>query len=162
MSVNLDDKQVKKEKIVNCRFTDKWLNPKSKKFVYYHELITDEGNILNIGSVEKNSIRIKAGATIEYIVDENGKTKIISSSNDASKIAEKVLIEKENSKNNFIPGTKMIKGQETFLGYAWSYAKDLVIAGKTMKDIDELNKIARFIYGEIGKMLHEDTNIEKN
>jgi hypothetical protein len=158
---NSDEKAIKKEKVVNCRYVDKWMNPLSKKFVYYHEVITDEGNIINVGSMDKNSIRIKAGATIEYMIDDKGKAKLISSSNDASKIAEKAIKDNQEIKNNFIPGTKMIKGQEAFLGYAWSYAKDLVIAGKTMKDIDELNKIARFIYGEIGKMLQEDTNIEK-
>jgi hypothetical protein len=148
---------IKKEKIVNCRYLDKWMNPMSKKFVYYHEVITNEGSVLNIGAMDKNSIRIKVGATIEYLTDEKGKTKIISSSNDASKIAEKAIQEKEASKNNFVSGGR-IKGQEAFLGYAWSYAKDLLIAGKTMNDMEELNKMARFIYDEIGKILSNEKN----
>jgi len=152
-----DESPIKKEKIVNCRYSDKWLNPISKKFIYYHEVITDNGTVLNIGTMEKNSIRIKVGATIEYMKDEKGKTKIISSSNDAGKIAEKVIQEKEASKNNFVSGGR-IKGQEAFLGYAWSYAKDLVIAGKTMQDMEELNNMARFIYDEIGKMLSNEKN----
>ena len=150
-----DESPVKKEKIVSCRYLDKWLNPISKKFIYYHEVITDNGCVINIGTMEKNSIRIKVGATIEYMTDEKGKTKIISSSNDAGKIAEKAVKEKELSKNNFVSGNK-IKGQEAFLGYAWSYAKDLLIAGKTMNDMEELNKMARFIYDEIGKILSNE------
>lgn len=148
---------IKKEKIISCRFNDKWLNPISKKFIYYHEIITDNGTILNIGTMEKNSLRIKVGATIEYITDEKGKTKIISSSNDTSKIAERVLQEKEKSKNTEDKSAR-IKGQEAFLGYAWSYAKDLLIAGKTMEDMQELNKMARFIYDEIGNILSSEKN----
>ena len=39
------------------------------------------------------------------------------------------------------------------LGYAWSYAKDLIVAGKTMQDVEELNNVARYIYDQIGDML---------
>jgi len=148
MSTNAE-KTVKKEKVVNCKFIDKWLNKISKKYVYYHEVITDEGAILSIGTMDKNSDRIKVGATIEYMFDDKGKVKLVSSSNDASKIAENVVKSKENAGSEFY----RVKGQEAFLGYAWSYAKDLIIAGKTMKDVDELNNVARFIYDEMGKML---------
>ena len=43
--------------------------------------------------------------------------------------------------------------QEQMLGYAWSYAKDLIVAGKTMQDVEELNNVARYIYDQIGDML---------
>jgi hypothetical protein len=42
------------------------------------------------------------------------------------------------------------------LGYAWSYAKDLIIAGKTLQDMEELNAVARYIYNEIGSMLNNE------
>lgn len=150
-----DEKPVKSGKIISCTYRDKWLNPLSKKFIYYHDVVTDEGKVLNIGTMEKNSLRIKVGAIIDYVIDEKGKTKIISSSNDASKIAERALQENEKNKSSDDKNSR-IKGQEAFLGYAWSYAKDLLIAGKTMKDMDELNKMARFIYDEIGNMLSNE------
>jgi hypothetical protein len=152
---NEDENPVKKEKIINCKFNDKWMNPISKKFIYYHDVITDKGSLLSIGTMEKNSARIETGVTIEYMVDEKGKVKIISSSNDAGKSKPQTKQEKSETKST--PATSSrIKGQEAFLGYAWSYAKDLVIAGKTSEDLQELNKIARFIYNEIGKMLSEE------
>ena len=58
----------------------------------------------------------------------------------------------QNSKKN----RNSQQGQAQYLGYAWSYAKDLIIAGKTMKDVEELNNVARYIYSEIGKMLNEE------
>jgi hypothetical protein len=47
--------------------------------------------------------------------------------------------------------------QEEFLGYAWSYAKDLIVAGKKAKDLEELNKMATYIYERIGVMLNGES-----
>jgi hypothetical protein len=44
---------------------------------------------------------------------------------------------------------------EEFLGYAWSYAKDLIVAGKKAKDFNELKTLARAIYSEI-KLIREE------
>lgn len=135
----------KKGVVDSCKFTGEWLNPINKKVIYYHEVCVSNGDLAICGAMEKNSSRIAVGATIEYEIDEKGKMKLSSSSNDA--------------KNNIDDSKKSntrIKGQEAFLGYAWSYAKDFVITGKTMKDVDELNKVARFIYNEIGKMLNNE------
>ena len=100
--------------------------------------------------MEKNSPRIKKGAFIEFTIDEKGKIKLVGSSND------KTPMTPTEKKSAGIASNKRVSGQETFLGYAWSYAKDLIIAGKTMDDVDELNKVARFIYDEIGKMLKNE------
>jgi hypothetical protein len=104
----------------------------------------DNGETAICGTIEKNSTRIAVGAKLEYTINSNGKMSLNSSSND--KKNEKPAYEKPSTTNK-------IKGQEAFLGYAWSYAKDLIIAGKTMDDVEELNNVARYIYGEIGKML---------
>lgn len=154
-----DGKKVSFGKVVTCKFEREWLNPISNKIIYYHEVITDTGDICNIGSMEKNSIRIKKGAVLEYCIDPNGKTKLISSSNDAKKIAEAAVKNKEEKVEKLMNANSdrpRIKGQEAFLGYSWSYAKDLIIAGKTMKNVEELNKVARYIYEEIGKMLNQE------
>jgi len=145
-------------KVVSCEFESEWLNPHSKKIVYYHDVVTDMGDILNIGTMDKNSNRIKKGAFIEYTINEKGKTSLISSSNDKAKIAEQAVLDKEEKakKLSSVFDKNRIKGQEAFLGYAWSYAKDLIIAGKTMNDVNELKNIAKFIYDEIGKQLSNE------
>lgn len=143
-------------KVASCVFDKEWLNPVSKKIIYYHDVITDMGDILSIGVMEKNSARIKKGAMIEYILDQAGKTKIISSSSDAKKIAEQAVAEKQLRGERASVSMNRTKGQETYLGFAWSYAKDLIIAGKTMNDVEELNKVARYIYEQMGKMLNQE------
>ena len=152
-----DGETVKFAKVASCIYNKEWLNPISKKIIYYHDVILDNGDICNIGAMDKNSIRIKKGAKLEYIIDVNAKTKVISSSNDAKQIAAKAVSEKKEKVQKIAESMETdrqrIKGQEAFLGYSWSYAKDLIIAGKTMKDVKELNNVARFIYNEIGKML---------
>ena len=147
-------------KVSSCTFKDEWLNPISKKTIYYHEVITTDGHICSFGTMDKNSIRIKKGAMIEFTVDEKGKHKLLSSSNDASKKVEAALesksLKEEKLSNGYSSSKPKAKNQEMFLGYAWSYAKDFVIAGKTSKDVAELNKVARYIYDEIGKMLNNE------
>jgi hypothetical protein len=154
-----DGKTVLFGKVASCKFDKEWLNPISNKIIYYHDVITDTGHICNIGSMEKNSIRIRKGAMLEYCIDEKCKTKLISSSNDAKKISEAAVKNKEEKVEKLMnenSDRQRIKGQEAFLGYSWSYAKDLIIAGKTMKNVEELNKVARYIYEEIGKMLNQE------
>jgi hypothetical protein len=120
-------------------------------------VLFENGDFCNIGTMEKNSPRIKKSAFIEYIIDEKSKTKVVSSSNDAKKLLEAAKTSKKQKEEKFatiIQAEKQrIKGQEAFLGYSWSYAKDLLIAGKTSKDMEELNAMARYIYDQIGKML---------
>lgn len=135
----------KQATVTKCTFTSEWLNPASKKIIYYHEVTLDNGETAICGTIEKNSTRIAVGAKLEYTINANGKMSLNSSSND--KKNEKASDEKPTTTTN------KIKGQEAFLGYAWSYAKDLIIAGKTMEDVEELNNVARYIYSEIGKML---------
>lgn len=151
---------IKFAKVVSCKYDKEWLNPISKKIVYYHDIILDNGDICNIGAMDKNSTRIKKGAILEYKIDASGKTKLLSSSNDAKKIAEAAVESKKEKGFKTFQASESekprIKGQEAFLGFSWSYAKDLIIAGKDSKDLEELNKVARYIYNEIGKMLSNE------
>jgi hypothetical protein len=142
------NKKTKFAKVQSCTFTTEWLNPINKKLLYYHDIVLDNGDTGSCGTIEKNSYRIKKGSYIEYEVDEKGKMKVFGSSND--KVPLTPTEEKAQAR---------IKGQETFLGYAWSYAKDLMIAGHSMEDIEEVNKMARFIYEEMGKMLNNEPRI---
>jgi hypothetical protein len=144
--------EVKKAKILICKFSTEWLNPITKKIIYYHSLILDNGDVGTIGKMENLPKEISIDSIIEYTISEDGKIKIISSSND-SKENDKSVSNNDSSKS--FKQKNRIKGQEAFLGYAWSYAKDLIIAGKTSKDLKELDKVAEHIYNKIGEMLEK-------
>ena len=145
--------QVKTAKVLICNFTKEWLNPITKKFIYYHSIIMDNGEIGTIGKMEKTPKEISVDSIIEYTISDEGKLKIISSSNETKKedVVKEQTSKESTSKKPF--NKDRIKGQEAFLGYAWSYAKDLIIAGKTSKDLKELDKVAEHIYNKIGEML---------
>lgn len=137
---------IKTGKITSVTLKSEWINPITKKVVYYHDIVIDNGDTGSIGVMDVTSPKIKKGAKIEYEFDAKGKMKINSSS------AEK---KKPNPKETAPIGLR-VKGQEAFLGYAWSYAKDLIIAGKTSKDFAELKKVAALIYNEIGLMINNE------
>lgn len=142
-------KNLLKGKILQCEYKDEWLNPASNKKLYIHEIVTDNGGKGQVFTVEKNSPRISVGTYIEYEYDFiKDKIKIHSSSVDKSPTISKTG-EKLEVKSKLPPSAR----QESYLGYAWSYAKDLIIAGKGIKDVEELDKVATYIYERIGKQL---------
>ena len=129
----------KKSKIKTSVFSNEWTNPSGGK-TYYYDIALQNGDTGACGVSQKDSIRVKVGSTVTYNINGN-KIKILSVENEQS------------YKSNYKRGKTT---QDSMLGYAWSYAKDLHIAGKTMEDIDELNRMARYIYKEIGKMLNDE------
>jgi hypothetical protein len=137
----------KTSKVVKCIFSNEWKNP-SGSLTYYHDVTLENGDTGSIGAMEKYPKKFTEGAVIDYNL-ENGKIKIVSVNE-----APKENYQKKSSGNNY-SGNRGTK-QEQFLGYAWSYAKDLIVAGKNSEDLEELNKCARYIYDEIGKMLNNE------
>lgn len=136
----------KTSKILNCTFTSEWKAPNGA-VLYYHELQMENGDKGTCGIKEKSPPKIWSGAIVTYTIDDKNKIKVIKSDMDNQPQQGQVI--KTYTKQN-------TSKQDTFIGYAWSYAKDLIIAGKTMEDMEELNKVARFIYDEIGKMLQNE------
>lgn len=132
--------------VVKCTFTKEWTNPKGA-IVYYHLLIMDNGDVGSVGTMEKNPAKIKEGTKITYEIKDD-KIKLVSDSN---------YTPAGKSKGG---GTfrSREKTNEEYLGYAWSYAKDLIIAGKKLKDFKELKDLARAIYGEIKLIREEEKN----
>lgn len=151
----------KTAKIVKCLWTNEWENPKGYN-VHYHELTLDNGEILPCGSKDKYPDHLKEGSKIDYEV-VNGKIKIVKEEYSGTSAKQTTsptssTTQKAASapvkKNNY--GGRQHK-QTDFLGYAFSYAKDLVAAGKaTAKDRKLLIQTAREIYDEIGKILDEE------
>lgn len=162
---------MKQSKIAYCKFTNEWLNPKTSTKIYYHELQMENGDIGTCGSVSANPPKFSVGSIVEYEI-EGSKIKLISSSGDTKQNQMSSIYEpqrtnvgygqkKYNKPYSSGAGVKAGKPsrtfqQEEFLGYAWSYAKDLVVAGKKAKDFKELNEIASMIYNRIGEMLNEE------
>ena len=142
----------KTAKILESIFESEWKNPKYNKLMFYYQLILDNGDIGFVGVIEKGSRRIKKGAMIEYSIDDKNKIRLNSSSNDPKVIAENALAKRSEK---VLPKTPAYRGrkQDEFLGFAWGYAKDLMIAGKSLEDIKKLPEMAQYIYDEIGKML---------
>lgn len=148
---------MKKGKIIECVFTGDWLNPRKEK-VYYHQLTIDNGDIGTYGSMEKLPNKIKVNENINYTI-ENGKIKLVDGQiiNGYKPINN---FEQKTNKTTQYPKTARL---DSYLGYAWSYAKDLVIAGKSLEDYKEVQKIARLIYDEMDKMLNNiDDNADYN
>ena len=129
--------------IVNCELTGEWPNPNGAT-VYYHRLTLDNGDVGNVGVMEKYSPKIKNGNLIQYTMDAKSKIKILSNATQTSLLGDS----KPAAQAKDAGGAKKTynngpKSPVDFLGFTWGYAKDLVIAGKTMKDMEELNSMAR-------------------
>jgi hypothetical protein len=129
----------KKSKIAKSTFSNEWTNPSGGK-TYYYDVAMQNGDVGSCGVSEKNSIRVKVGSKVTYQINGT-KIKIVS-------------VESEEKKYSTYKKGRTTK--DSMLGYAWSYAKDLHIAGKSMSDIDELDQMATYIYNRIGQMLDEE------
>ena len=117
----------------------------------------ENGDTGSIGAIEKYPKKFTEGTVIDYEL-QNGKIKIMQNQNDNGYSSSNKPRKQGNSGTSNYSSYQSNKGtkQEQFLGYAWSYAKDLIVAGKTSEDLEELNKCARYIYEEIGRMLNNE------
>jgi len=150
---------MKTSKITTCRFTSEWKNPKGGT-VYYHELTMQNGDIGNIGTMEKLPHRISEGKEVEYEIDTNThKIKIIQA---VAPIQQSAPAKPVYQNNNYSNQNKMTysKKPDDFIGYIMGYAKDIVCAKISAKqkienDSEETIKIARELFIEVKKMLSE-------
>ena len=146
----------KTSKVEKCVFSNEWKNP-SGTLTYYHDVTLENGDTGSIGAIEKYPKKFTEGTIIDYEL-QNGKIKIMQNQNDNGYSSSNKPRKQGNSGTSNYSSYQSNKGtkQEQFLGYAWSYAKDLIVAGKTSEDLEELNKCARYIYEEIGRMLNNE------
>jgi len=147
VNIKIDSMKEKVSKIVKSTFSNEWTNP-SGGTTYYYDVIFENGDTGSIGVTDKQSEKIKVGTELSYTI-MNGKIKVSQMPN---------IPENKPTYNGQTSYKKGKSTQDQFLGYAWSYAKDLVVAGKGMKDVEELNQVARYIYDQIGSMLSESSN----
>jgi hypothetical protein len=140
----------KVSRIANCEFTNEWQNP-AGGMVYYHEVTMENGDKGSVGSMDKNPLKLAINTVVTYTI-EGEKIKIVKSGGDKPKQDFK----SSNQGNGNANKKSYDKTPADFLGFTWGYAKDLIIAGKTMNDVEELNKVARYIYDQIKEMLAND------
>jgi hypothetical protein len=131
----------KVSKISQSTFSNEWTNPSGGN-TYYFDIVFANGDKGSIGVTDKFSDKIKVGTELNYQIINN-KIKVNQMSQPPKTEYTKTYSKSRNS-------------QEQFLGYAFSYAKDLIIAGKGMNDVEELNQVARYIYDQIGEMLNDN------
>ena len=141
--------------ILRANLTGEWINPAGKT-VYYHELTIDNGDVGSIGVMERYPNKISTGTIIQYTIDAKKKIKIVNEQNNPLNMSSNPY----NKPTQATQGPKKTynnsaKSSVDFLGYSWSYAKDLIVAGKTMEDVEELNKMARYIHDQICSMLSD-------
>ena len=132
--------------IKKSTFTSEWVNS-GGSLTYWYDLELENGEIGSVGVVQKDSPKILVGAEITYYKENAKKIKIVKHHSSTTSIG---------TSSSTAKTYKKAATQDAYLGYAWSYAKDLIIAGKTIKDMEELNSVARYIYNEIGSMLNNE------
>lgn len=157
MSKTPDIPEIKTAEVVELIFTNEWLNKKNNSMIYYYAILLNDMANGTIGTTIKDDPKLQPGTTINYrkeglkiIYEKNPQlTKDIA----AQKAAKSTSTRKPPV--NYVPRSKT-KNQDDFLGQAWSYAKDLVLAGKTMADVKNMTDIANAIYKEIGITLNKE------
>lgn len=166
----MSDSKILKGIIRDSIFKNEYKPPRSSKIIYYHDIFLENGDKISIGKQTKNPSDFLPGLELEYII--TGYDKISSKANKwkhyierkydsytPEEMNDKSKVKKTRSKTKSKPyGGKFIK-KEDFIGYSMSYAKDLVIAGKTSKkDLDAFSKIYKHIYEIVGECIDEMNN----
>lgn len=150
--IKIDSMKTSTSKVAKSTFSNEWANP-SGGTTYYYDLEMENGDSGSIGVTEQNSEKVKEGAEITYnLIGNKFKNVKMSDGSTGSNAKQSKSGSGGGRKNN----SYGVPTQESMLGYCWGYAKDLIIAGKTMDDVEELNKVARYIYGQVGAMLNGD------
>lgn len=140
----------KVSKVKSVKYLSEWKSPAGTS-VFYHEIEFENGDTGNIGRNKMLPDDMKIGSQIEYTIADK-KIKFVKSMSS---------VETNNyGKNKYYNKNNNNKSPETYLGYAYAYAKDMVVAGKTKKeDLENLKIIAESIYSHISSLLkNEDDN----
>jgi len=142
--------------VQKCVFTSTWDNPQGG-LIYYHNVSFENGDSGLCGRTKQNPDDMKEGNEVEYSIPANNKIKFVRSTNSFSSNNQYKQTENKQSNNVQQYKGKPKATSDTFLGYAYAYAKDMVVAGKTKpKDIEDLKTIAEGIYNHIKQLLKED------
>jgi hypothetical protein len=121
----------KTAKITRTVFKNVWNNPKGGQ-VFYHDIELDNGDKGSIGSKEQMPVKLNPGSDLTYIIE-------------GSKI--KAFVAPQQSGGATFQKKPQTDPRIQMIGFAMSYAKDLVIADKIK--IDSLAVQFDIIYNEM-------------
>lgn len=142
-------------KIETCAFTNVYNAPNGNT-IYYHSLTLSNGDKVSCGTLEKEPEKLKAGTIISFTMGNNGKIQLVNADSQPAyqqnaPATKSTSTKSSGAKTQFAP--KKVSHTD-FLGYSYSYAKDLVVAGKVKpKDMEDLQRIAEAIYKHIGDIM---------
>jgi len=141
--------------ITKCKFSGDWKAPNGDT-LYFHNIELKNGDSGNVATAEKYATKIEVGKEVSYTI--NDKMKIKLSQEEGHDNTPKTYSGSNAAYNRQAkPKRSYTKKPEDFLGYACSYAKDLVVAGKaTAKDIKAYETAAEKIYAHVKKLLNEE------
>lgn len=107
----------KKAKITRTTFKNEWTG--NGNTVYYHDIELDNGDKGSIGSKEKMPAKLNPGQELTYTIeaDNRGGFKI-------------KAVNPQQGGGGFTGGRKGPDPKVQIVGFAMSYTKDLIVAGK--------------------------------
>jgi hypothetical protein len=105
----------KKAKITKCSFTKEWGEGSSKTF--FHDIELDNGDKGSIGAKEKNPDKLKTGSELTYTIE-------------SGQYGNKIKAVNSQPVYGGGGGKKGPDPKVQIVGFAMSYTKDLIIAGK--------------------------------
>jgi hypothetical protein len=139
---------IKQSKVISIVLDKLWNNPNNNTTVYYYFIKLENGDFGSCGRMVENPLDMQVGCTINYEMDGT-KIKYIKPQQQVS-----------STQSSERKKTAYKKAPDDFLGYAYAYAKDLVVAGKTKpKDITDLKEIAEIIYSHVTTLLTEGAKV---
>src|SRR3990167_7506415 len=111
---------MKTSKITASKYDKKWDSDNGT--VFFHKVTVENGDEFSIGSKEQDPAWLNVGETLDYeITKENPKY---------GKSAKRVQQGKPGGYGGGKPGYQKEAFDEKAVGFAYSYAKDLIVAGK--------------------------------
>lgn len=128
----------KKAKITRTIFKNSWQG--SNGTVYYHEIELDNGDKGQIGTKEQMPAKLNPGQELTYTIEHTDK-------------GNKIKAVAPAQGGGFGGGFKSkapADPRSQFIGFASSYAKDLVVAGKI--DLEKMNGAAESIFRNMLKL----------
>jgi hypothetical protein len=138
--------------IKDVSFTGNWTAPNGD-ILYYHNLVLENGDTGSVATAEKYASKIEVGKEVTYIL--NGTKMKLQQPEGANNTPSTYSGNNSARKKTY----SRSKSASDFLGYSCSYAKDLVIAGKTKKtDVEAYKRIAKEIYAHVQQLLNDENN----
>lgn len=122
----------KTAKITRTTFKQKWTGGGGNT-VFYHDIELDNGDKGSIGAKEEMPSKLNPGSTLTYTIDGN-KIKAVQAANTGT-----------------FQGKKAPDPKVQIIGFAMSYTKDLIVAGKVgIGDLEkEFNRIHSLMAGKL-------------